>query len=64
MIFDESSCRVRKGYAAANLALLRKLTPNLQRHDQTIKDTLRCKSICAGLCEKTLETLMQLNILK
>lgn len=64
MTFDEDHCRVRKGHAAENLALLRKLTLNLLRHDQTIKDTMRGKRIRAGLCEKTLETLLKLNISK
>jgi hypothetical protein len=43
------------------LALLRKLTLNLLRHDQTIKDTMRGKRIRAALCEKTLQTLMKLD---
>ena len=62
--FDEDQCRVRKGHAAENLALLRKLTLNLLRHDQTIKDTMRGKRIRAALCEKTLETLLKLNFPK
>ncbi len=37
---------------------------NLLRHDQTIKDTMRGKRIRAALCEKTLETLLKLNISK
>jgi predicted transposase YbfD/YdcC len=53
MTFDEDHCRVRKGHAAENLALLRKLTLNLLRHDQTIKDTMRGKRIRAALCEKS-----------
>jgi len=61
MTFDEDSCRARKGHAAENLALLRKLTLNLLRHDQTIKDTMRGKRIRAALCEKTLQTLMKLD---
>ena len=64
MTFAEDHCRVRKGHAAENLALLRKLTLNLLRHDQTIKDTMRGKRIRAALCEKTLETLLKLNISK
>ena len=64
MTFDEDQCRVRKGHAAENLALLRKLTLNLLRHDQTIKDTMRGKRIRAALCEKTLSALMKLDISK
>jgi hypothetical protein len=40
------------GHAAQNLALLRKLTLNLLRADQSVKDTMRGKSIRAVLCEK------------
>jgi hypothetical protein len=59
MTFGEDQCRVRKGHAAENPALLRKLTQNLLRHDQTTKDSMR-----AALCEKTLSTLMKLDISK
>jgi len=61
MTFDEDQCRARKGNAAQNLALLRKLTLNLLRHDKTIKDTMRGKRIRAALCEKTLQSLMKLD---
>jgi hypothetical protein len=61
LIFGGWSCRARKGHAAENLALLRKLTLNLLRHDQTIKDTMCGKRIRAALCEKTLQTLMKLD---
>lgn len=62
MTFDEDACRVRKGHAAENLALLRKLTLNLLRNDKTIKDSMRGKRVRAVLCEKTLETLLKLNV--
>lgn len=62
MTFDEDHCRIRKGHAAKNLALLRKLTLNLLRQDQAIKDAMRGKRIRAALCEKTLESLMKLDI--
>ena len=64
MTFGEDHCRVRKGHAAENLALLHKLTLNLLRHDQAVKDTMRGKRIRAALCEKTLETLLKLDISK
>lgn len=59
--FNEDQCRARMGHAAQNLALLRKLTLNLLRADQTVKDTIRGKRIRAALCEKTLETFLKIN---
>jgi hypothetical protein len=58
--FNEDQCRARMGHAAQNLALLRKLTLNLLRSDQAIKDTIRGKRIQAMLCEEVLETLMKI----
>ncbi len=58
MTFDEDHCQACKGNAAESLALLRKLTLNLLRHDQTIKDTMRGKRIQAALSEPILETLL------
>jgi hypothetical protein len=59
MTSDEDHWRPRKDHAAENLALLRKLTLNLFRHDPIIKDTIR-----AALCEKTPGALVELNISK
>ena len=59
--FNEDQCRARMGDAAQNLALLRKLTLNLLRADQSVKDTMRGKRIRAALCEKTLETFLKIN---
>ncbi len=64
MTFGEDHCPVRKGNAAENLALLRKLTLNLLRHDQTIQDTMRGKRILAALSEPILETLLKITIPK
>jgi predicted transposase YbfD/YdcC len=62
--FSEDQCRARMRHAAQNLALLRKLTLNLLRSDQTIKDTIRGKRIQAMLCEDILETLMKIKVPK
>jgi predicted transposase YbfD/YdcC len=59
--FNEDQCRVRMGHAAQNLALLRKLTLNLLRADQSVKDTMRGKRIRAALCERTLETFLKIK---
>jgi predicted transposase YbfD/YdcC len=59
--FNEDQCRVRMGHAAQNLALLRKLTLNLLRADQSVKDTIRGKRIRAALCEKTLEAFLKIS---
>jgi predicted transposase YbfD/YdcC len=60
--FDEDQCRARKGNAAQNLALLRKLALNLLRLDKSCKDTMRGKRIRAALCYKTLETFLKINV--
>jgi predicted transposase YbfD/YdcC len=62
--FDEDQCRARKGNAAQNLALLRKLTLNLLRLDKSCKDTMRGKRIRAALCDKTLEMFLKINVPK
>jgi predicted transposase YbfD/YdcC len=59
--FNEDQCRARMGHAAQNLALLRKLTLNLLRADQSVKDTMRGKRVRAALCEKTLETFLKIK---
>lgn len=59
--FNEDQCRARMGHAAQNLALLRKLTLNLLRADQSVKDTMRGKRIRAALCERTLETFLKIK---
>ena len=59
--FNEDQCRARMGHAAQNLALLRKLTLNLLRSDQSVKDTMRGKRIRAALCERTLETFLKIK---
>ena len=64
VMFDEDQCRARKGNAAQNLALLRKLTLNLLRLDKSCKDTIRGKRIRAALCDKTLETFLKINVPK
>lgn len=57
----KDQCRARKANAAQDLALLRKPTLNLLRHEKTIKDTIRGKRVRAALWEKTLESLMKLK---
>lgn len=43
VIFREDSCRIRKGYADQNFALLRKLVLNLLRRDKTFRAGLHIK---------------------
>ncbi len=56
--FDEDQCRVRKGNAALNLAMLRKVTLSLLKHDTSIKDSIRGKRYRAALDENTLEQIL------
>ena len=51
--FDEDQCRIRKGHAAANLAMLRKVVLSLLKNDTTIKDSVRGKRYRAALDENT-----------
>ena len=56
--FDEDQCRARKGYAAQNLAMLRKVCLSLLKEDTSIKDSLRGKRYRAALDESVLETFL------
>lgn len=59
--FDEDQCRARKGNAAANLAMLRKTTLSLLKHDTTVKDSIKGKRFQAVLNEETLEKFLLLE---
>jgi len=61
MVWNEDCSRIRKGNAAENVALLRKLALNLLRADQTIKDTIQGKRLQATLDETLLEQFMGLK---
>jgi predicted transposase YbfD/YdcC len=58
MTFNEDQCRARKGNAANNLAMLRKVTLSLLKQDTSIKDTMRGKRYRAALDEQTLEQIL------
>ncbi len=59
--FNEDQCRARLGHAAANLAMLRKTTLSLLKHDTSIKDTVKGKRYQAALSEELLEKFMLLD---
>lgn len=56
--FDEDQCRARKGNAALNLAMLRKIALSLLKHDTSIKDTIRGKRYQAALDENILQSIL------
>jgi predicted transposase YbfD/YdcC len=56
--FNEDQSRVRKGHAAINLAMLRKVTLSLLKQDTTIKDTMSGKRYQAALDENVLEQIL------
>ena len=56
--FDEDQSRTRKGHAAVNLAMLRKVVLSLLKNDTTIKDSVRGKRYRAALDENILENIL------
>ena len=56
--FGEDQCRARKGNAAINLAMLRKIALSLLKQDTTIKDTIRGKRYQAALDVNILESIL------
>jgi len=46
--FREDACRIRKGSAAENLAVIRHTAPNLLRHEQNLKKGIAVKRHWAG----------------
>lgn len=59
--WNEDASRIRKGNAAQNVALLRKLALNLLRADTTVKDSIRGKRLQATFSEEILETFLRLR---
>lgn len=59
--WSEDASRIRKGNAAQNVALLRKLALNLLRTDTTVKDSIRGKRLQATFSEEILETFLRLR---
>lgn len=61
VVYGEDASRVRSGYAAQNLALLRRLSHNLLRSDATVKDSIAGKRKRACLSTSTLEKFLKLG---
>ena len=56
--FGEDGSRIRKGHGAANMSLLRRLTLNLIRQEQTVKRSLKGKRKRAEWDNRYLETVL------
>lgn len=48
VVFREDECRIRKGYAAENFAVLRHIALNLVREEKSIKRGVKGKRLKAG----------------
>lgn len=64
MTWNEDQSRIRKGNAAQNVALLRKLALNLLKTDTVVRDTIRGKRLQATFSEEILENFLKLEISK
>ena len=62
--WKEDASRIRKGHAAKNVALLRKLALNLLKADTTVKDTVRGKRLQATFSEEILSRFLKVEISK
>ena len=58
MVFGEDASRIRKGYGPANWTLLRRLSLNLLRQDETVQDSLKGKRKQAGWDNRILESVL------
>lgn len=62
--YGEDASRIRSGHAARNVALMRRLSHNLLKHDQTVKDSVAGKRKRACLSTATLEKFLKLDVPK
>lgn len=61
VVYGENASRARKGHAARNLSLLRRLSHNLLKNDNTVRDSIVGKRKRACLSTETLETFLKLR---
>lgn len=60
VVFREDDCRVRQGYAAQNMAVLRHMALNLLKQEKTLKRGIKTKRLKAGWDEKYLLAIMNI----
>ncbi len=58
--FKEDQCRIRKGFAAQNLSLIRKIALNLLRNDNTSKQGIKTRRLRAGWDDKYLKNILNI----
>ena len=61
VIFQDDQCRARTGFAAANLAALRKLALNAARAYRSIKDAIKGKLFRAAISDDFRLHLLRVN---
>lgn len=62
VVWNEDASRIRKGNAAENVALLRKIALNVLKSETSVKDTIRGKRLRAALSEEVLGQFLGLKV--
>lgn len=62
VVWNEDASRIRKGNAAENVALLRKIAFNLLKAETSVKDTIRGKRLRATFSEDVLAQFLRLKV--
>ncbi len=57
--FREDECRIRKGFASENIAIVRHIALNLLKKEKTLKNGIKAKRLNAGWCNEYLSKVLK-----